>query len=269
MKPKKESVSEISILEVNQGELSVCILGESPFIYNAMSEKVRQTLLMPAPKKNAAERASSLKHEPLAEYRASVYHHIDKSRPTHLSFPASGFKKALAGAALDIPGAAKAQIGRLVWVCGDRVDMYGAPKMLMSVTRSSDINRTPDVRTRAILPEWACKLTLRYMKPILKEQTIANLLAAAGMIRGVGDWRQEKGSGSYGQFRLVSEDDADFVRICAEGQRKVQLAALETPSFYDDETQKLFDWFIEERARRGDAPVRKNGSAKTTVAAMD
>ena len=82
----------------------------------------------------------------------------------------------------------------------------------MSITRSADKNRTPDVRTRAILPEWACKLRIAYTKPILREQAIFNLLAAAGLQSGVGDWRQEKGSGSYGAFKLVNADDPDFLR---------------------------------------------------------
>jgi hypothetical protein len=30
----------------------------------------------------------------------------------------------------------------------------------MTPVRSADMNRTPDVRTRAILPEWACKKEL-------------------------------------------------------------------------------------------------------------
>jgi hypothetical protein len=251
--------NEISILEVMQGELNVCIVGTSPLIFNAMSEKVRHELLMPAPKKNAAAKAANLKHQPLDEYRNSTYQNREADAATRLNFPAAAFKKALASAALDIPGAAKAQIGRLVWCIGDRVNIYGVPQMMMAITRSADMNRTPDVRTRAILPEWACRISLRFMKPILKDQTIANLLAAAGFTQGVGDWRQQKGSGSYGQFQLVSDTDPNFVRICKAGGRVAQEKGLESPGFYDEETERLYAWFVEELAARNGE--RKNGKA--------
>ena len=121
----------------------------------------------------------------------------------------------------------------------------------MAITRSADMNRTPDVRTRAILPEWACKLRITFTKPILREQSIANLLAAAGFQSGVGDWRQEKGSGSYGSFKLVSADDKDFLRIVKTQGRKVQQDALDTPIAYNSETEEMLAWFNVETKRRG------------------
>lgn len=255
-KGKAEQATEISIMEVAQGELNVCILGESPLIYNAMSEKVRHELLMPAPKKNSAEKASNLKHDPFTEFRNCTYQNLGNKAATRLNFPSVAFKKAMAAAALDIPGAQKTQMGRLVWALGDRVDIFGVPQLFCAITRSADMNRTPDVRTRAILAEWACRVSFRFMKPILKDQTVVNLLAVAGFTQGIGDWRQAKGSGSYGQFKLVSADDKDFVRVCTAGI-KAQDDALETPRFYDEETERLMAWFVEERTRR--EGTKKNG----------
>ncbi len=257
-KGKTTTDDSINIIEIHKEDFTVHLLGTSPLIYNAMSEKAWHELLMPAPKKNAAEKAANLKHDPFLEYRNSVYRSLVDG-PTRLNFPASAFKKALASAALDIPGAAKAQIGRLVWVNGVRVEMFGVPKMLCAITRSADMNRTPDVRTRAILPEWACTLSIQFMRPILKAQTVANLLGAAGFTQGIGDWRQQKGSGSHGQFTIVAPDHPDFVRICKEQGRTAQDAALKDPEFYDDETEKLMTWFTEERGRR--EGKRSNGKA--------
>ena len=252
--PKANEVtSEIQIIRFNQGELRVCILGTSPLIMEAVSDKARRELLCPRGRLNSAERAGRLKHNPLDEYRASVYVTSDPAAKTRLAFPSAAFKKAAASAALDIPGAAKTQIGRLLWAVGDRVELFGVPKMVSTIVRSSDMAHTPDVRTRAILPEWACNLTFRFMMPLLRETAVANLLGAAGVIRGVGGWRQEKGSGSYGQFALASADDADFVRICQSGTRAAQDAALANPEYYDDETEKLFTWFASEVERRGSA----------------
>ena len=80
---------------------------------------------------------------------------------------------------------------------------------------------------------------------------MVNLLSAAGVIVGVGDWRQEKGSGNYGLFRVAQPDDKELLEIMRTGGRKAQFAALETPGFYDKESQDLIQWFGETLAARG------------------
>lgn len=243
------SNSEITILEVTKTQMEFCILGTTPLICNRMSKKAEHELLLPKGKKNAAEKASSLKHDPLQEFRDSPYCLADG--PTLIGLLPTAFKKSMMTAALDMPGAKKAQIGRLIYVHGQMLPIYGIPKLFMSVTRSADINRTPDIRTRALLPEWACKLVVEFPVPLLKEQSIANLLAAAGFMSGVGDWRQEKGSGNYGSFKLVSADDPDFVRVVQQGDRAAQIAALENPEAHDPETEDLLSWYDVEVKRRG------------------
>jgi len=241
---------EISILEVSQGRFECCILGRTPLIMNRMSEKAGRELLLPR-RKTAADKAGSLKHNPPEEFRASAYRAVGEDVPTRLLLLATAFKGAMRSVAVDIPGAAKAQIGRLTYVDGDHVSIYGIPKLLMSITRSADMNRTPDVRTRAIVPHWACRLGVTYVKPILREQAVANLLAAAGIMRGVGDWRPEKGAGNYGQFELVSQDDAKFKAILSGGGMAAQDAALAKPECYDAESHDLLAWFTTTASERG------------------
>lgn len=251
MKAKAPKDETINIVEITQGKLSCNILGLTPLIFNRVSEKAKQQLLMPPARKNAADKASSLKHNPLQEFRDSPYTAKESDAPTLLRLPAETFKGAMRSAALDMPGAAKSVIGRLTYVNGAYVPIYGIPKLLMSVTRSADINRTPDIRTRAIVARWACRLTVTYVMPILREQAIVNLLAAAGIIRGVGDWRQEKGSGSYGQFEIVANDDARFREIVKTGARVAQAQAMESAECYDAETAELLAWYVAETNRRG------------------
>ena len=240
----------INIIEVQQGRFEVCILGKTPLILNRMSEKAARELLMPR-KKTAADKAANLKHNPPEEYRASAYKTTGNDSATRLLMLSTAFKGAMRSVAIDIPGAAKAQIGRLTYVAGDYVPIYGAPKLLMSITRSADMNKTPDVRTRAIVPEWACRLSVTYVRPLLREKDVVNLLAAAGIMRGVGDWRPEKGSGSYGQFELVEATNKDFVRIMKTGGRVAQDAALRDPEPFDAESAELLGWFMTEAEARG------------------
>lgn len=239
---------EVSVMEIYQGEVEFCIKGTSPLIYHRMGEKAKRELLFPKGRKTAADKATSIKHNPIQEFRDSVYR--SKQPKTLLMGPSIWFKAAISNAALDIPGATKAQMGRLMWVMGDEVPIYGVPELFMSVVRSSDMNRTPDIRTRAILPEWACTIRVRYIKPNISEQSVINLLAAAGVITGVGDYRQQKGKSAYGQFELAGKTDADYKRIVKAGGRKAQEEALENPAFYDYDTEELYTWFYDEFATR-------------------
>jgi hypothetical protein len=250
-KQKAASNESIDIVQIEKATMDFFILGTSPLIMNRMSQKVWHELLAPKGKKNAAEKASTLKHDPLQEFRDSPYRMADPDAPTLLGILPTAFKRAMGTAALDLPGTQKTQILRLIYVHGEMTPVFGIPKVFMAITRSADIKKTPDVRTRAILPEWACKISISFTKPLLRDQAIANLLGAAGVNSGVGDWRQEKGSGSYGAFAVVGPDHPDFQRIVSTQGRQAQAEALDNPVAHDDETSEMLAWFDVEIKRRG------------------
>jgi hypothetical protein len=160
---------------------------------------------------------------------------------------ATWFKGAMMTAALDMPGMFKSTIGRLVWVEGDyssdMIHIYGVPKMVLSLVRQAGLSKTPDVRSRPILPRWCCKVTIGYSVPLIGERDVANLLAAGGITSGVGDWRPQKGSGTFGQFRLAAMDDVEVAEIMAGGGRAEQVAALAEPEYYNEETADLMAWY--------------------------
>lgn len=246
----KKSTGPIEISPIRTRSVTVAIRGNRPLILNRMTEKARQELLLPA-KKSAATRRSTLKHDVFEEFRSSPYIINDDEAPTLLAFPASAFKAAMVTAAGRVPGGVKAEIRELVWVDGDLVPIYGVPQLLMSVTRSAGINRTPDIRTRAIVPDWATIIRITFTDGLITESSIINLLSAAGMISGMGDWRPQKGSGTFGQFELVNEDDEDLMSIVAAGGRAAQQAAMDDPEPYDSETEELLSWFSAEIRSRG------------------
>lgn len=251
MPPAKKDTT-LTIQKVQTGIATFSLKGRTPLIYNAVSEKARHELLYPAGKKGRAEKLTSVKHHPLNEYRGSVYGYRDTDdSPTRLYFPASAFKRSMMTAALDMPGVTKASIGRLMWVVGDRTPIWGIPELFMSVVRSADMNKTPDIRTRAILPEWCAEITVQFAQPILGPQQIANLLQAAGDFVGVGDFRQEKGAGSYGQFDIVSGNDKMIARLRQTADRAVQDGALADPQCYDDESDRLLAYWNMKFAEQG------------------
>lgn len=259
---KENKVVDLQVLE--RGSFEAYLLGITPIILNRMAMKAMQQILLPSGRKSEAEKKSSLKHEPLDEYRSSAYTDKSEDSLTVLQIVAASVKMAMASIPLDVPdtGTSKAQLERLLFAPQDRVPLYGVPQMLMSVTRNSDMNHTPDIRTRVIVPQWAAKVVITYVKPVLRQDVVMKLLATAGFMRGIGDWRPEKGSGNYGTFEVVEPNDPRFLDIIKCGGRQAQKAALETPEFYDDETRELYQWFCTEKNRRGFDESGKRASDK-------
>lgn len=254
MAMKKDNTAEKLVAAVQEIQLSNMhynIIGTSPLVPHAMSFKAAGSLLFPAPKKNAAEKATSMKHEPYEEFLDAAYKFTDADdQPTRLYMPAGAFHGAMASVAIDMAGAKKSQIGRLTSVPGLKIPVWGIPQIHRSIVRSSDMARTPDVRTLPILEEWAAKIEVNFIGSLVTGESVSNLLSAAGVIIGIGDGRPEKGKLTNGMFRLCSDDDADFLRIMKTGGRKAQDQALADPRCFDLETERLLDWFAEEKKRR-------------------
>lgn len=241
---KPNKVVEVSeILQIEQATATMFALGVTPLIMNRMAEKATHQLLLPSRKKNRAELESTLKHDPVAEYRSSMYRCRDDDAPTLVHIPNGAFKKAMAQAAIDIPGATKAQIGRLVSIKDVTVHVYGVPQLYMAIVRQAGPQKTPDVRTRAIFPRWACKVTVSFIRNIVSEKDVLNLFSAAGMITGIGDGRTEKGSSDFGQWEVVGSQDSRWHSIVSKEGRKAQQAATDRPQAYDIDTEELLSWF--------------------------
>jgi hypothetical protein len=253
---------EIQIESVEVASATFHIVGETPLLMNSLSAKAKRELLLPKGRKTGADKIANLKHDPRVEFFDATYRMPSHDGLTALGMSAAAFKASLSEVALRVPGAKKTEIAQLCWVggaMGMRIPVWGVPMLHMSAVRSADMARTPDIRTRAMLHEWATIVTLKFATPQLTGLTVAKLLSAAGLLMGVGDFRQQKGAGNYGQFRIVSPDDPTFQRIQANGGRAVQIEALKNPQPADDESAELFDWFEHEVVGRGMEKTRDKG----------
>lgn len=252
IRKKTGSQQEVDIAEMETEEVSFCILGTTPLLMHAFNKKLRE-MLLPSPKKNAAQKASSLKHNPIQEFRDSVYILPDPNDPTLLCLKATAFKGALCGVATDIPGSTRAQVGRLVRVVGEYAPIWGIPHLSMWQTKPPTLNAAPDVSSKAALPEWASVIRILFQKPLITVKTVSKLLMAAGQIRGVGDYRTEKGMGNYGSFSIVDPTNEDFRRIVETSGRQEQFDALfaDTPLFLNRETEEMYTWYLNEIDLRG------------------
>lgn len=250
MAVKKAEAGTLHIDALKQGRVTLKLIGNTPFYFNAMSAKAKRSLLIGGGKKTAAER-KELKHNPEVEFYDSVYRL--PGGPTLLGFPAPGVKGAMATAALETPGVTKSSVQRLIFLPEQKIKMWGKPYLKMDVVRSADMAKTPDVRTRAFLPRWCAEVDIAFVQPTLSVHAIVSLLTNAGVIVGIGDFRQEKGRGSYGTFSVAGDDLGDWQgywdEVTQEG-RDVQQHALDNPEMADDETAELMALLEEERERR-------------------
>jgi hypothetical protein len=248
----KKAETGLHIEPLKQGRVTLRLIGTTPFYFNAMSAKAKRTLLVGGGKKTAAEKRE-LKHDPEQEFRDSIYRMV--AGPTLLGFPAPGVKGAMATAALETAGVTKTSVNRLIFLPEQRIKVWGRPYLKMDVVRSADMNKTPDVRTRAYLPRWCAEVDIAFVTPTLSLHSVVSLLANAGAIVGIGDFRQEKGKGSFGTFAVAGDDlgewSDDWAEITADG-RDVQAEAMDNPEPEpgDYDTAELLEFLRSERVRR-------------------
>lgn len=249
MAVKKAETSEIRVTPLRRGATRLRIIGVTPLFQNRMANKVKQGLLVGMKKKTKAERVE-IKHNPVQEFRDSA--EVMSSGPTALGLRVTAVKAAMCTAALETAGLTKTSAQRLLFMPGDLTALYGTPYLRMDVVRSADMARTPDIRTRAFLPKWGAEIEIQYIVPQLSAQSIVSLLCNAGVLIGVGDFRQEKGKGGFGAFRVLGEgeEDAEWNDLVNNHGRAAQEAALEDPEYADRDTVDLMEFYVDETARR-------------------
>lgn len=246
----KKAETEIHVPPLHRGKIKLRIIGQTPLFMNRMAAKAKQQLLVGGRKKTAADKAK-LKHDPMAEYRDSM-ERLPGEAPTYLAMRVVALKAAMCTAALETAGITKTSAQRLLFMPGDMVPLYGTPQLRMDVVRSADINRTPDVRTRAFLPKWGAEIEVQHILPQLPVSSVITLAANAGVLVGIGDFRQEKGKGAFGSFRVLADgqDDPEWDDLIANHAATAQRRAIDEPEFADDDTAELMDYFGTEQQRR-------------------
>ena len=242
------SLDTVHVQRIASKAYAITIVGTTGLYLHKMSQKAQRDLLLGGKKKTSAEK-QTIKHDPIQEFRNSMYFSREQSDDAAVFFPAMAIKRAMRTIAVEIDGVKGTQIDRLLYMPDERIRLIGIPILRMDVTRSSDIGRTPDVRTRAYLPTWGTQFTIHAAYPQFSEATLQALLANAGQFIGIGDNRQEKGKGSFGTF-IVTEGFPDSLSV--DGNKERQIEAWEHPSVDElhGDTSALFALWGEEVRQR-------------------
>ena len=256
------SSQELQISQFKKNRVRLRMVGTTPLYFNSMSVKTMRDLA--APKEKTKKKNTGMKHDPIKEFYDSAYK--KEFGETLLCFPSPGVKAAMATAALETENVSKASVQRLIFMPQTHIQVWGKPQLKTDVVRTADIKRTPDIRTRCYLPRWCAEVDIAYVQPTLSAYGIISLLSNAGSIIGIGDFRQEKGRGSYGTFVVGTDEAHDswtdvmpdgtspqqvWDELMSEG-RDVQQAAMTNPEYADETTEDLVEYMKSEMARRYD-----------------
>lgn len=194
----------IVIPRINVQHLEIVLLGDSPLISHAWSEKAKRQMLDKHMKK--AKTAKEAK-DPVADFVNSLYWLSEKpGKPTEddvvqgrFGFPCVAFKSAAVGACRFSDGIKMTEARGAFHVVGEFAAIEGTPTPREDMVRIG--MGKADIRFRGEFKTWRTRLLVDYNVAVLSPEQIVNLFNLAGFGVGVGEWRPEK-DGSYGRFHV-------------------------------------------------------------------
>lgn len=214
---------------------SLWIVGDTPLITHAWSEKARREMLQ---KQVKATKPGKEARNPEADFISSLYEIGEGA----YGFPAMGVKNAILSAAHKDKGLARTSVMSALWIDADMVrtrpalagaicDMpliriYGGnPEMREDMVKiGSGLNKTANLAYRAQFTVWGMKITGRLNSTIIKPEALAYLIQDAGMASGLGEWRNER-KGMFGAFHMADVKEQDLWEKFAAGKGKLPISA--------------------------------------------
>ena len=173
------------------------LVGDSPLIVHAWSEKAKRQMLDKQMKRATQAKAAK---NPEADYEACFY----RTDEGGYGFPAIGLKAAMISACrfADM----KMTIARGAFhIDAEMLPVEGEPRPREDMVRVG--MGTADIRYRPEFPTWRIPATLKFNSSVISAEQLANLLNVAGFGVGLGEWRPEK-NGQYGRFHVATEGEA-------------------------------------------------------------
>lgn len=189
---------QIELPRLNLATLQVLLIGDSPLIVHAWSEKAKEMMLSKQMKKGKMAKEAK---DPEKDFQESLYPKLDGRH----TFPAVAFKSAMVGACRFVENVKMTEARGAFHILGEYIKLDGEP------TRREDMVRvgmgTADIRYRGEFKTWKALLDISYNQSAMSAEQIINLLNVAGFGVGVGEWRPER-NGSYGRFHVATEQEA-------------------------------------------------------------
>ena len=214
----KATTTSLIVPDLRIREMVVPVIGTSPLIVHAWSQKAKLEML--GKQMKVAKGAKEAK-DPWQDFQDSLY----RLPGGGYGFPSVAFKAAAVTACTSVADMTKVAARQAFHIVGEQIlipsayehngrrmearyDLVriiaGDPEMREDMVRVG--MGTADIRYRGQFWPWAVRLKVAYNEGVLSEGQIMNLLNTAGFGVGVGEWRAEK-DGTYGRFRAAREGD--------------------------------------------------------------
>lgn len=207
---------DIQIQKLEISSIPIRIIGDTPIIVHAWSEKAKREMLekqMKTTKTKAKE-----ERNPVSDFINSLYWLTEKPEKTteasfndaiqkgaKFGFPVGAIKQAANSAAYRL-GWVKNQMGLrgayfLKTAFGELAEIKGSvPSMREDMVKIG--MGTADLRYRAQFDTWYMDMVLEYnASGAMTLEQIVNCINAGGYVCGLGEWRPEK-DGSFGKFHV-------------------------------------------------------------------
>lgn len=197
-------------------KFTVWIVGSTPLIVHAWSEKAKREMLQ---KQVKAVRSGREERNPQADFVSSLYEMGDGK----FGFPATGVKNSILASAHKDKGLARTAVQGALWIKAEMVRVRPAlagaicdmplirvwgtePEMREDMVKIGGIKKVASLAYRGQFRIWAMRLEGQYNPAILNPETLAFLIQEAGFSSGLGEWRNER-KGVFGAFHLADSDE--------------------------------------------------------------
>lgn len=212
-----KNVETIEIKPIEIQKTTIRVVGDTPLIMHAWSEKAKREILDKQMKKTKA--AAKQAKNPVEDFIRSMY--WLEGFPEEMS--EDGFEEAIRkGARFGFPVTAFKQAAisaayRMGWT-KDKMSMRGAffidgdENQMVEIFSDVPVIRedmvkvgmgTADIRFRGEFRNWYAELTISYNKNgQYSLEQIINIINAGGYVCGIGEWRPER-DGQYGMFHVA------------------------------------------------------------------
>ena len=212
-----KNVETIEIKPIEIQKTTIRVVGDTPLIMHAWSEKAKREILDKQMKKTKA--AAKQAKSPVEDFIRSMY--WLEGFPEEMS--EDGFEEAIRkGARFGFPVTAFKQAAisaayRMGWT-KDKMSMRGAffidgdENQMVEIFSDVPVIRedmvkvgmgTADIRFRGEFRNWYADLTISYNKNgQYSLEQIINIINAGGYVCGIGEWRPER-DGQYGMFHVA------------------------------------------------------------------
>ncbi len=230
-----ESLAKVMSKQGAFKAFTVWLVGDTPLITHAWSEKARREMLS---KQVKATKGGKEARDPQADFVSSLYDMGDGS----YGFPAMGVKNCILSAAHKDKGIARSNVMASLWIDAEmirtRPALAGAvcdmplvrihgtePEMREDMVKiGSGLSKIANLAYRAQFTSWAMRVTGRFNSTTITPEALAFLIQEAGMSSGLGEWRNER-RGMFGAFHLADETEEAVWEAYARGEGPIPAPA--------------------------------------------